>query len=502
VSDRDREIQLDVSVPDSEPVAPDATAGVARDAGLAVGARIAAMACTTITTFVVAGMLSKSEYGAYAIVFGIQVLLVMALDLGLTSSLARYVAQGRSTTRLVVAIGVLRLAIIGVAALALLVAPTTPWLEDSRSLVVTLLPVLAALVVAQSLVAYFFGLLPSLRRIRLLLLVTVAQPAVELGLILLARSRGGDVEEVVLATVAAGFAVSAIAWVLLLAPGRAAARDVPDLGSAQHATVRMVAEYGRRIFVVSLLLAVFGQVDQFVIGWFHPLSEVAPYALALKVQAMLAAPAIVVAGIVAPRIAGAGAAGLELYRQWLAFVTVVTVGAVLTICVLSPQLFGAFDPAYAQDWPIVVGMSAFLVLSAVAPLPTIALNQTGHARERLPIAGVTVAVNVVLDLALVPWLGAWGAVISTTIAFAYYLARHHALAERELGAVATPGAMSIRGTLARGAAMAVLAAAVAALMRLLLDATVGDPADFLVLVVAGGAAAAVHVAWSLRLLRP
>ncbi|MCB0879654.1 MAG: oligosaccharide flippase family protein, partial [Thermoleophilia bacterium] len=474
----------------------------ARDAGLAVGARVAAMACTTVTTFVVAGTLTKSEYGAYAIVFGIQVLLVMALDLGLTSSLARYVAQGLSTTKLVVAVGAVRLGIIAVAAACVLVAPVTPWLEDSRSLVVDLLPVLAGLVVAQSLVAYFFGLLPSLRRIRLLLLVTVAQPAVELVLVLVARSRGGDVAEVIGATVAAGFVVSAIGWVLLLAPGRAPAKDVaeaaPDAGGA---TVRMVAEYGRRIFVVSLLLAVFGQVDQFVIGAFHPLSEVAPYALVLKVQAMLAAPAIVIAGIVAPRIAGAGAAGQAMYRQWISFLGVVTFGAVLVLVVLAPQLFGTFDASYRDDWAFVPAMGLFLLLSALAPLPTITLNQTGHAKERLPIAAVTVGVNVVLDLALVPWLGAWGAVISTTIAFGIYFLRHDLLLERELGATANPPAASIRGVLARGAAVSAAVAVLALVVRAGLEAAFTDPADVVVLLVAGGLAALAHLAWSIRIIR-
>ena len=72
---------------------------------------------------VVASSLARSEYGAYAIVVGINVVLVMGLDLGLTSSVARFVAQGRASTRLVVAVALLRLAIIAVAALLILAGP-------------------------------------------------------------------------------------------------------------------------------------------------------------------------------------------------------------------------------------------------------------------------------------------------------------------------------------------------------------------------------------------
>lgn len=473
-------------------------AGVGRSVSAAIVARLAAMAASSVTAIIVAATLSKTEYGAYAIVFGIQVVLVMALDLGLTSALARYVAQGRATTRLVVLVAAARLAIIGVAAAVILLLPRVPWL-DGDSLVVALLPALALLVVAQSLVAFHFGALPSLRRIRLLVLVTILQPFVELVLVLVARSRGAGAEEMVLATAVAGIGVSALAWVLLLAPGRAAARDVPDAG--EHATLAMVAHYGRRIFLVSLLIAVFGQVDQFVIGAFHPLAEVAPYALALKVQALLAAPAITIAGIVAPRIAGAGAGAQALYRRWLGFLAVLTSGAVLVVGVLAPELFGAIDAQYRDDWPLLVGMSLFLLLSALAPLPSITLNQTGHAGQRLRIAAVTVAINVVLDLALVPWLGAWGAVVSTTVAFGWYFLRHDLLLERELAARAEPPAPSLRGVLARGAVAALAVAGLAWLVRAGLHAALDGPSDALVVLAAGGAAAIAHVAYSVRLVR-
>ncbi len=474
---------------------------VARDAGLAVAARIVAMACTSVTTFVVAASLSKGAYGAYAIVFGIQVVLVMALDLGLTSSVARYVAQGAATTALVVRVAFVRLGVIVAAALVVLVVAATPWITGSDSRVAALLPALAALVVAQSLVAFHFGALPSLRRIRLLLLVTVAQPALELAFVFVARARNAGVEGIVLATAGAGFIVSAVAWALLLAPGRAAAGDVPDAEPGHAATLAMVAAYGRRIFVVSLLLAIFGQVDQFVIGLFHPLEQVAPYALVLKVQALLAAPAVVIAGIVAPRIAGAGAHAQAMYRQWIAFLGIVTLGAVLVLVVLGRELFGAIDHEYRATWTILPAMGVFLLLSALAPLPTITLNQTGHAGQRLRIAAIAVGVNVVLDLALVPWMGAWGAVISTTLAFGYYFLRHHLLLERELGAIADSPAPLMRPLLLRGAVMAVFVAALAALVRWTLDSAIDDPSDVLVLLAAGAAAAIVHIAWSLRIIR-
>jgi O-antigen/teichoic acid export membrane protein len=468
---------------------------IARDAGLNLVARLFAMACSSVTALVVAGSLERSAYGAYAIAVGISAVLVMGLDLGLTSSVARFVAQGRAGTRLVLAVALVRLAIIALVALLILAGPF-----DGGSAVGDLMPALALLVVAQSLIAFHFGALPSLRRIRLLLLVTVLQPAAELTLVLLARARDGGPEAMLLATALAALGVSLLAWLLLLAPGRAAAGDVSVAPQAEQATLRMVRDYGLRIFLVSLLIALIGQIDQFVIGLFHPLAEVAPYALAIKLQALIAAPAITVAAIVAPRIAGAGADALRLYRQWLAFLVAIALGAVAVMAVLSAEIFGAIGAQYRGESELLVAMGPFLVLSALAPLPSIALNQTGHAGRRMRVAAITLAINAGLDLALVPPLGAWGAVVGTTVAFAYYFVRHHALLQDAL----RTGPHNPSPPLAKGVVSAALvatgAALLAAAIRGVMDA-VGAPSDIAVLIVAGTLPVLLVAWWSSRIVR-
>jgi hypothetical protein len=287
---------------------------------------------------------------------------------------------------------------------------------------------------------------------------------------------------------------------LLLAPGRAAAASVLVAPSAEHATLRTVRDYGLRIFVVSLLIAVIGQIDQFVIGLFHPLAEVAPYALAIKLQALIAAPAITVAAIVAPRIAAAGPDALRLYLQWLAFLVAVGLGAVTILAVLSPEAFGAIGEQYRNDSSLLVAMGPFLLLSALAPLPSIALNQTGHAGQRLRVAAITLGINLVLDLALVPPFGAWGAVVGTTVAFAYYFVRHHLLLERALREGLHHPSPPLRPVVVRAALVATGAAVLAAAIRGAMDA-VGDPGDLAVVLVAGGLPMVIVAWWSSRIVR-
>ena len=120
-----------------------------------------------------------------------------------------------------------------------------------------------------------------------------------------------------------------------------------------------------------------------------------------------------------------------------------------------------------------------MVLSALAPLPSIALNQIGHAGERLRVAAITLAINLVLDVALVPALGAWGAVVGTTVALTFYLVRHHRLLDRALrDEVPQPG-LQLREVVVHAALVATGAALLAAAIRGTLDAA-GAPSDIAV----------------------
>ncbi|MCW2955251.1 MAG: Colanic acid exporter [Thermoleophilia bacterium] len=485
----------------TEVVEPPSDAGARRaarlavDATLSVGARLLAMVASSVTAIIIIGALSKGEYGAYAIVVGINVVLVGALDLGLTSSISRFIAQRRASRRLVATVALVRIALSGVGALLLLGLVVLPQFEGAGW--VDLLPAAAVLLLANSFVAFQYGTLPALQRIRLLVLITVLQPAAELAMVLLVRARGGDAADMLLAAALAAAGAGVLAWlVIFLVRG-----GVLESAGAEPVTLTTVAEYGRRIFAVSLLMLFIGQVDQFIIAAFHGAAAVAPYAVVLKLQALITAPAITITSIVAPRIAGAGPAALATYRQWLAFLVVLHLGAVLVVGALASEAFGAIDSQYRDDWGILVAMLAFLLLASIASLPSVTMNQTGLAAARLRIAGITLAINLVLDIALVPWLEAYGAAIATTCAFAYYVLRHHVLLERALAAEAVVPAPPLRPVLVRGAVAALAAAAVAVAVASLLNAGGRAPGDVVTFLVAAGTAAVLHVWWTTRLVR-
>ena len=470
---------------------------VAIDAAASVGARVLAMGVSAVTAIVIAGSLPKGEYGAYALASGLAGLLGVALDLGTTSALARYLAQGRATPRLVAVVAGLRGALLLLGAIVL--AVTSMAMGDPSRFQELLLPA-ALVLLLQGLVSFLYGTLPSMPRIRLLLVVMVLQPIVELVFVLVAHAHHGGAAAMLLAAAAGAAFGSLLGYGALLVrhDGMRARTEQRE----QVATASKVVRYGLQLYLVLLLMMVFGQLDQFVIKAFHGDVAVAPYALVIKLQAMLVAPAITATSIVAPRIAGAGARGAVIYRQWLAFFIVVQVGICAMVGVVAPDLFAAINPDYRGDWGLLVAMLGFLLLSGLATLPSVTMNQLGAARARQRIAIVAVALNVVLDLSLVPSLDAYGAAIGTTVAYTWYVYAHHRLVERALLAQAEEAPSSMAPMVARGLVLAAVAVGVGLVLRPIAEGLAsGRQGALLVVAIAGVAPGALYLVAITRLLR-
>ncbi|MGH3073305.1 MAG: polysaccharide biosynthesis C-terminal domain-containing protein, partial [Gaiellales bacterium] len=79
---------------------------------------------------------------------------------------------------------------------------------------------------------------------------------------------------------------------------------------------------------------------------------------------------------------------------------------------------------YAACGVVALAMSPYLLLWGLAPILTMTASYAGLARRRVGAALLTVTVNVVLDLALIPRFGPVGAAIGTDVAFAIYVAAH------------------------------------------------------------------------------
>jgi O-antigen/teichoic acid export membrane protein len=384
-----------------------------------LAARIAGAALTATTVILIAGSLSKSAYGTFAVVIAVAGALVVVADLGLTSSLARYVARGTVDRALLIRVIVLRAALAtGAGALLALYGAGVEagWTGGSyASEVPTLLYLGGALVLANSFTALVSGLLPVFRSIRALMLLTVLRPVLELVGVATVLALSLEASGVMAAMVVAAALTAAVAvpTVVRRAP---TAEDVSSLTS--------VARYGSALAVVWVSMALFGVVDLLAIGYFHDSETVAPYALALKLIGVIQLPGLAIATIVAPRLASGGSRPLHLFESWLGTLLAAYAGLVVIAAVLAPQVFAAIGSEYDGDSPLLLALAPYALLAGIAPLVSMAANYLGGARRRLRLAIGTLVLNIVLDVMLVPSLGAYGAVLATTVAFAWYVGGH------------------------------------------------------------------------------
>jgi len=96
-------------------------------------------------------------------------------------------------------------------------------------------------------------------------------------------------------------------------------------------------------------------------------------------------------------------------------------------------------------------------LSGFGPLVSISANYLGKARWRVPVAIITLAINVTLDLILVPKIGVIGGAVGTDAAYALYAPAHLFICQRALQLDLRPALWTLlRATLAGGAMTGVI----------------------------------------------
>jgi O-antigen/teichoic acid export membrane protein len=108
---------------------------------------------------------------------------------------------------------------------------------------------------------------------------------------------------------------------------------------------------------------------------------------------------------------------------------------------------------YAESASVLRALAPCVFLMGFGPLVSLSANYLGEARRRVPIAIVTVGLNLVLDLLLVPRIGVIGGAVGTDVAYALYAPAHLVLCQRILGLDLRPTARTFLRTLLAGAAM-------------------------------------------------
>lgn len=402
--------------------------GIRRNALHSLGLKLGYSALTIGTAALMARLMGPDGYGVYAFVFAGASLLAMPLQLGVPTLVVRetsgYEAQGRwdlvrglfrRADRGLLAFG-LALAVVALAVLPFV--PDTPGRGMRQTVLWSLLLVPAVALgntrgaALRGLHAVGAGLLPEqlIRPAAFLLLAVAAALLVP----------GGLTPPAAMASHAAAalVALAAASWMLR--------RRLPA-GYHEAAPAYDDRAWLRSVGPLSLLAGVqacIQHLDVFILGLFASVDDVALYRVALQgatlVAFMLNAANVALGPQIARSYTRGDMEGLQRLLTRSSRVALATALVPVALFVLAGRellsaVFGAgYAPAYAALVIVGVGELVNVAAGSVGQ----ALNMTGHERDALRGLAAGAAINVALNLLLIPRFGMEGAAVSMALGLA------------------------------------------------------------------------------------
>lgn len=171
-----------------------------------------------------------------------------------------------------------------------------------------------------------------------------------------------------------------------------------------------------------LLVAGFGvvlfQADILLTGALIDTSAAGRYVVASRVAGLAVFVLTAVNFAVGPLLSSAWSAQRgddlrRLVRLSVLASTLATVGVATGLALFGRPLLGVFGPPFVAVYPVLLILLAGQVVNALTGPVTLRLNMTGHHRSVARVLAAGAAINVVLDLALIPAFGLVGAAVAT-----------------------------------------------------------------------------------------
>jgi O-antigen/teichoic acid export membrane protein len=194
-------------------------------------------------------------------------------------------------------------------------------------------------------------------------------------------------------------------------------------------------------FILSSWAGLFGAnwLDLIVIKWYRPVSDVGAYSLATQLAGVVQQVAIVVSTVWLPRVSVMIANGQDeqvriitrrVFPYWLLLTSILFCAVMLGMRPALPMLFG---PAFERTIPVLallmLASSALVLFTSFAPI----VSAYGSNWALTSICLVSAAVNVLMDVALVPAYGINGAAVATVLAYGTSAGLVLVLAQRRMG---------------------------------------------------------------------
>lgn len=374
--------------------------------------RVAALPLAFVTTILTSRFLEPEGRGAY--VLGLLAVTIAATLFGNATAVTYQVGRRPEDVRIILGRALVVAGVFGLVGIAILL-PLNLVLEPSRFAAAALFPLGLPLVLVAASMA---GALPALGRLRLLNVVQLVPPvtlflATVVGVWVLRAGVKGAVLAWLVTQVAA-------ATVVLVG-----ARDLwqpwtrKGLGLWE---VRPFVGLGVRAGVVNLVALINYRVELLMLQAFRGLHAVGVYSVSVSLAELLWLVSGTLSAVtVAPALRSSNdRESAEIVARTLRHTIILTITAGTLMGAIAipmiPLVFGA--PFKGSVIPLLVLVPGAVAYSPASVLSTYFSMRLGKMRYPLIVAGLSAATTAVACVALVPWLGAVGAAIASTVGYA------------------------------------------------------------------------------------
>ncbi|MEO0635448.1 MAG: polysaccharide biosynthesis C-terminal domain-containing protein [Pseudomonadota bacterium] len=412
-----------------------------RMAGFAFSIRVASAAIGFFSQIVLARVLGAFEYGIFSLVFVASLLGGGLACLGMQTAALKFVATYRASGDLEGLRGILfasRLMALVFASAAALLGGVVIWFAQDLVesfyltpfvLALALLPLIALSEVQDMLGRAFdspdAAFLPTF----------IVRPALLLGLMILAVTSGFGATAITALVCGLLAVFLGVVWQAMQLAGPIS-RAAPK--GARRIELRNWMAVALPIFLVGGFFNLLTNVDVLILGYFVAPDQVAIYFAAAKILALVHFVPFAIKAAVQHRFAAlhqsGDQAGLAAFaRDAVRWGFGPTAVLALFIGLCAPLILRLFGPGFDEAAPLVWVLIAGLVCrSAVGPAESL-LTMVGQERICAIAYAFTLAVNVTLNILLIPRFGLWGAAVATATAMVVEAIVLWVVARRRLG---------------------------------------------------------------------
>jgi O-antigen/teichoic acid export membrane protein len=429
---------------------------IKRNTALSLAVQLTSAAFTAVLVIFLTHRLGTRGYGIFSLAVGITTLVLLPSDFGISTSVARYVAEHREQRRRVQAVMAdgLRLKVLVAFIAAVLLAVLAGPIASAYGIPAAAWPIRGmALALFANSVMLMAVVFTAIGRIDLQLRVTFAESTVELIASIALVLAGAGATGAAFGR-AIGYAVGAAACVALLV--RALGSGIIPTRVRPGAEARRIAGYAGILLVVDGAYTAFTQIDILIIAGYLGASAAGVFSAPARLTALLAYPGSAIAFGVAPRLArgSSGVPDVTPFTTGLRVLLIIQAAITAFILGWAPLMVRvALGPRFHESASVLRALAPYIFLSGFGALVSITANYLGEARRRVPVAIVTVLINCAIDLVLVPRIGVVGGAWGTDAAFALYVPAHLWICQRALHLDLRPTAVTLVRTALAGAVL-------------------------------------------------